>query len=41
VTGLSGSAAKRACTQLKRRGMDCLVVRGTPTRLAGTGDTAG
>ena len=41
VTGLSGSAAKRACTQLQRRGMDCLVVRGTPTRLAGTGDTAG
>jgi len=41
VTGLSGPAAERACTRLKRRGMDCLVVRGTPTQVAGTGDSAG
>jgi D-alanyl-D-alanine carboxypeptidase len=41
VTGLSGAAARRACSQLKRRGMDCLVVRGTQTQLAGTGNSAG
>jgi D-alanyl-D-alanine carboxypeptidase len=41
VTGLSGAAAKRACSRLKRRGMDCLVVRGSQTQLAGTGNSAG
>ena len=41
VTGLTGAAAERACTQLKRRGMDCLVVRGTSTQVADTGDSAG
>lgn len=38
VTGLGADAARRACTALKRRGMDCLVVRDTPTRVA---DSAG
>jgi D-alanyl-D-alanine carboxypeptidase len=41
VTGLNARSAERACSQLKRRGMDCLVVRGTPTQVAGTGDSAG
>jgi D-alanyl-D-alanine carboxypeptidase len=41
VTGLTGPAAERACAQLKRRGMDCLVVRGAPTQVADTGDSAG
>jgi D-alanyl-D-alanine carboxypeptidase len=41
VTGLTGPDATRACDQLKRRGMDCLVVQGTPTQVADKGDSAG
>ena len=38
VTGLSGDKAARACTQLQRRGMDCLVIEGEAQQVA---DSAG
>ncbi|WP_200340742.1 serine hydrolase [Rhodovibrio sodomensis] len=41
VVGLTVGAAERACTRLKRRGMDCLVVQDTPTQVAETGNSAG
>ena len=38
VTGLSGDAAARACTQLERQGLECLVVEGGARQVA---DSAG
>jgi D-alanyl-D-alanine carboxypeptidase len=37
ISGLSHSDAQTACTRLQRRGMDCFVIEGTPTQVAGRG----